>query len=270
MFDLFHKYRVLLLVIALFFAALTFFSMQMRRREKTSPFERQFLSSTAPLQAGIVSAAALFGSGSDATERLDAENRQLRSRLVELEEYRLENVRLKGLLDFRSGLGAEAIVARVIGVDATNWFQTITIDKGTEQGLREGMAVINQHGVVGRIVKCAARSARVLLLIDASSAVATLVERTRTRSVCRGSGSSLVLDYVALPEDVQPGDVIVTSGLGGVFPKGLPVGTVKSVVRGGFSMFQTIEVASAVDFSRIEEVLVLHNVPLPHSEPAQQ
>jgi rod shape-determining protein MreC len=244
--------------------------MQMRRREKTSPFERQFLSTTAPLQAGIGSLTSIFGGGGDDYQRLDAENRQLRSRLVELEEFRLENVRLKGLLDFRSGLGSEAVVARVIGVDATSWFQTIAIDKGTEQGLREGMAVINQHGVVGRIVKCAARSSRVLLLIDASSAVATLVERTRTRSVCRGNGNSLVLDYVALPEDVEPGDMVVTSGLGGVFPKGLPVGTVKSVVRGGFSMFQTIEVESSVDFSRIEEVLVLYNVPLPYSEPAPQ
>jgi rod shape-determining protein MreC len=125
------------------------------------------------------------------------------------------------------------------------------------------MAVINQHGVVGRIVKCSPRSSRVLLLIDASSALATLVERTRTRSICRGTGDALSLDYVALPEDVAEGDLIVTSGLGGVFPKGLPVGSVRSVVRGGFSMFQTIEIAPAVDFSRIEEVMVLRNEPLP-------
>lgn len=263
MFELIRKYRVPLLIVALFFAALTFFSMQMRRREKTSPFERQFLNATAPLQAGIVSLTAIFGNGGDELTRLDAENRSLRSRVVELEEMRLENARLKGLLDFRAGLENQTVVARVIGADATNWFQTIIIDKGSDQRLREGMPVINQHGVVGRIVKCSPRSSRVLLLIDASSALATLVERTRTRSICRGTGDALSLDYVALPEDVAEGDLIVTSGLGGVFPKGLPVGSVRSVVRGGFSMFQTIEIAPAVDFSRIEEVMVLRNEPLP-------
>ena len=261
MLELLRKYRVLLLLLALFFSALSFFSVQMRRRERTSPFERQLLGLTAPLQAGVVTTAGWFGLGAGGGEGLDVENRMLRSQLVELEELRSENARLKGLLEFRSGLETETVVARVIGVDPTNWFQTVTIDKGSEQRLREGMAVINQHGVVGRIVKCSPRSSRVLLLIDASSAVATLVERTRTRSVCRGTGDGLSLDYVALPEDVAEGDLIVTSGLGGVFPKGLPVGTVRSVVRGGFSMFQTIEVAPAVDFSRIEEVMVLRNEP---------
>lgn len=261
MFELFRKYRTLFLLALLFLTALSFYSFQLRRRDVTSAGERQVLGLLFPLQQGVSRGSSflspLFGGGADTEELLDAENRRLRGELIGQEELRRENERLKGLLAFREQTGAPTVAARVIGVDATSWFQTVTIDKGSSDGINEGAVVVNEQGAVGRVVRSASRSSRVLLISDASSAVATLVERTRSRGICRGTGAGLVLDYVALPEDVVVGDVIVTSGLGGVFPKGLPVGVVVSVVRGGFSMFQTIQVAPAVDFARLEEVLVV-------------
>lgn len=266
MFELLRKYRTLLLLALLFVAALSLYSFQLRRHAVTSTGERQVLGLLFPLQQGVTSSTtflgSLLGGGAEQVELLDAENRRLRAELIGREELRLENERLKGLLAFSEQLAAPAVAARVIGIDASNWFQTVTIDKGSNDGIAEGAVVVNEQGVVGRIVRTGARSSRALLITDASSAVATMVERTRSRGICRGTGAGLILDYVALPEDVVEGDVIITSGLGGVFPKGLPVGVVASVVRGGFSMFQTIQVAPAVDFTRIEEVLVLRGAGL--------
>lgn len=269
MLEFLRKYRTRLLVGLLLVWGLLFLSAQLRHHHRTATFEEVTMAASRPLQSAVSWAGAgtfsLAGmlvpplrSGSD----LLAENLRLRAELARLEEYRLENERLKRLLAFAEAQQSQGQAARVIGADATSWFSTVTIDKGSEQGLTEGMAVINDQGLVGRIVRCAARSSRVLLVTDASSAVATLVERTRTRGVARGTGEGLTLDYVALPEDVEPGDVIVTSGLGGVFPKGLPVGTVMAVTRGGFGMFQTITMTPAVDVTRIEEVLVIHVPPV--------
>lgn len=261
MFDLLRKYRTFFLLALLFFAALSLYSFQLRHRDTTSAGERRVLGLLFPLQQGVSRSSgflgSFFGGGLDEIERLDAENRRMRAELIGQEELRRENERLKGLIAFSSQVSEPSVAARVIGVDATGWFQTVTIDKGSSDGLAEGAAVVNEQGLVGRVVRCASRSSRVLLINDASSSVATLVERTRSRGICQGTGAGLILDYVALPEDVVSGDVIVTSGLGGVFPKGLPVGIVSSVVRGGFSMFQTIQVAPAVDFARLEEVLIL-------------
>ncbi|HAD03446.1 MAG: rod shape-determining protein MreC [Desulfuromonadales bacterium GWD2_61_12] len=267
MFELLRKYRTLFLLALLFFVALSFYSFQLRRRDTTNAGERQVLGLLFPMQQGVSRGSSflgsLFGGSADAEEFLAAENRRLRAELIGQEELRRENERLKGLLAFRDQAAVPTVAARVIGVDATNWFQTVTIDKGSSDGVSEGAVVVNDQGAVGRVVRNASRSSRVLLITDASSAVATLVERTRSRGICQGTGAGLILDYVALPEDVVVGDVIVTSGLGGIFPKGLPVGVVVSVVRGGFSMFQTIQVAPAVDFARLEEVLVLSGAGSP-------
>lgn len=268
MLELLRKFRTRILLGLLLLGAVLFLSLNLRHLHGTSLFERQTLKLTAPLQEGVALAgsgvgalpAALFPRLRSSSELL-AENLRLRAELVRMEEYRLENQRLKRLLDFAEQQQVDGIAARIIGVDGSNWFSTVTIDKGSNHGVIEGMAVVNDQGVVGRIVRCSARSSRVLLITDASSAVASLVERSRTRGVGRGTGAGLTLDYVALPEDVASGDQVVTSGVGGVFPGGLLVGSVTEVVRGGFGMFLTIEVQPAVDFARLEEVLVVREMP---------
>lgn len=277
MFELLRKYRLRLAIGLLLVWGLLFLTVQLRHHRRSGAVEQTLLASSRPFQSAFAWAGsetfALAGllvpplrSGSD----LEAENRRLRAELVQLEEYRLENERLKRLLDFTENQQTRGVAARVIGADATSWFATATIDKGSAQGVKEGMAVVNDQGLVGRVVRCAPHSSRVLLVTDASSAVATLVERTRTRGVARGTGEGLTLDYVALPEDVEPGDVVVTSGLGGVFPKGLPLGTVTAVTRGGFGMFQSITVLPAVDVTRLEEVLVVLEKRVAEELPLEQ
>lgn len=266
MLELLRKHRILISLALLLLVALFLYSAHLRRRDTTSALEQKILTVLYPLQrgtdlfaGGVASVwARLFGASAGESARLQGENLQLKSQLVRMEEYRLENLRLQQLLDFGNELELRSEGARVIGEDATSWFRTVTIDKGTAHGLREGLAVVNNQGVVGRIIRCTARTSRVLLVTDASSAVASMVERTRTRGVSRGTGDGITLDYVALPEDVKEGDIIISSGLGGVFPKGLMIGTVAQVVKGGYGMFQTIEIVPAVDMGHLEEVLVLH------------
>jgi len=196
-------------------------------------------------------------------ERLTAENRQLQAELDQVREIRLANERLRRLLDFEENIALPALPAQVISEDASSWFRTVAIDKGSRDGLREGLPVVVADGVVGRIIRVASAQSRVLLITDASSAAAALVQKSRTRGVCRGQGEYLTLDFALRRENVEVGDRIVTSGTGGVFPKGLVLGSVAAVDREDYGLFQGVRVTPAVDFSRLEEVLVLLPEDLP-------
>ncbi len=271
MLDLFRKYRIHLLAGCLILLALLFYSVNLRHREKTTVLERGVLLLTAPLQRGMDWGWDLCsGWWNDylwlidtkrENLRLQAENRRLRAKLDGMEEIRLANERLRRLLDFRQGVDLPALPAQVIGEDASSWFRTVVIDKGTSDGVREGMPVVAAEGAVGRVIKTAAKSCRVLLVTDASSAVASLIQRNRTRGVCRGEGDTLSLEFASRRSDIEVGDQIITSGTGGVFPKGLLLGKVTQVSTDGFGLFQNVVLAPAVDFSRLEEVLVLLREP---------
>lgn len=275
MLDLLKKYWSPIVLVLLLFASLIFYSAHLRRKETPAAFERHILTFIYPLQKsaeltgeGLGSIwSSLFGASAGATARLRAENLQLKAQLVELDETQKENARLQRLLDFAVRQDERTVAARVIGVDATSWFRTITIDRGTQDQLREGMAVVTAQGVVGRIVTCTPRSSRILLIVDSASKLSTLIERTRARGICRGDGEALVLDYLPLTADVQQGDILVTSGLGGGFPKGLVVGSVASVEKRGFDMFQTVRIEPAVDFDHLEEVLIIVDAVLPAALP---
>lgn len=262
-----RKYRPALLAACLVLAVLLFFSANLRQKERTTLFERTVLLVTTPFLEGFD--AVLTGLG-DAwlhyfwlidtqrqNELLIAQNRQLQRQVRELEEVRLANERLRELLDFRQGLSLRALPAEVIAEDASSWFRTVVIDKGLDDGVREGLPVVVAEGVVGRIIRSAARQSRVLLVTDASSAVASLVQRNRSRGISRGKGEVLTFEFALREEDIEVGDVVVSSGMGGVFPKGLTIGTVDRVVRQEYGLFQTVSLLPAVDFSRLEEVLVL-------------
>lgn len=269
MLELLRKYRTPLLAGCLVLAALLFYSAHLRQKESANAFERVVLGVTAPVQRGIAAAVdgvsggwsrflGVFGHSPEVA-RLAAENRRLRSELGQLTEVRLENERLSRLLDFREAtdIQARALPARVIAEDASSWFRTVLIDRGSRDGVEEGMPVVVAEGVVGRVIKSSLRESRVLLITDASSAIAGLVQRSRARGVCRGQGEQLTFDFAMHWEEIEEGDLIVTSGMGGVFPKGLSVGTVKRVQLNEYGLFQSVEVAPAVDLYRLEEVLVL-------------
>jgi len=263
--ELFRKYWRPVALGFFLIASLSYYSSHLRHKESPSSIERKLLVIIYPLQKSILLASDgvaaiwsnLFGASDATTTLLRNENARFKEELVSHEERLLENERLRKLLSFSAQREETMVGARVIGVDATSWFRSITIDRGTADQIREGMSVVSAYGVIGRVVTCSEHSSRVLLVIDASSKLSTLIERTRARAICRGDGDGMSLDYLPLTDDVQVGDLLVTSGLGGGFPKGLIVGAVTHVDKRGFDMFQTVKVEPAVDFEHLEEVLVI-------------
>jgi len=271
MFDLLQRYRRHILACGLILAALLFYSANLRSSGASTFFERSVLAVTAPLLSGLD---AIWSSAADSwthylwlidaaaeNDRLLEETRNLKADLVAVQEVSLANERLRRLLDFKEELAMPTLPAQVIGEDASSWFRTVVINKGSEDGIAEGMPVVVAEGAVGRTIRVAARQSRVLLITDASSAVAALVQKNRTRGVCRGEGDSLTLDFALRLKEIEVGDLIVSSGTGGVFPKGLAIGHVEAVSRGDFGLFQSVTVTPTVDFSRLEEVLVLLRLP---------
>lgn len=200
-----------------------------------------------------------------ALQGLRSENETLRRRVVELEaeknrllEAQVTNRRLQELLDIRSHLPAGAVTATVIGKSASTWSRSLTIDKGTKQGVGKGMAVVSPLGAVGHIVAVAPESAKVLLIADPNSAVDVIAQRSRAQGIVSGSlDNGPMLKFVKRSEDVQVGDRLITSGLDGIFPKGIFVGTVDQVRKKSYGLFQHVRITLAADLSRIEEVLVL-------------
>ena len=199
------------------------------------------------------------------------ENEELKRQLGELqvrfqqERAAAERTRqLERLLGFQHQIGVDTVAAGVIGAGASPDFRTVTIDRGSSAGVRTNMAVIAPTGVVGRIVTSTAHASKVQLLIDRNAGAGALVERTRAQGVILGpdqqDGALLRMDYVSSIADVKVGDAIVTSGIDGIFPKGFLIGNVQSVDRGN-GIYKVIRVRAAVDFTSLEEVLVVKSPP---------
>ena len=190
----------------------------------------------------------------------DALKRDLAAAQIEAQEQRALASRaraLEKLLELRDSTSLQTTAAEIIGASAIQDFRTVTIDKGARDGLRPDMAVIAPAGVVGRIVIPSARSAKVQLLVDRNAAAGAIIERTRAQGVVVGAGGErLEMDYVSEAYDVVAGDVVVTSGIDGIYPKGFVIGHIESVARSG-GAYKRITVKPAVDFNGIEEVLVV-------------
>lgn len=186
--------------------------------------------------------------------------RQLAATQVEVQEQRALADRSRGLerlLELRDRTTLQTVAAEIIGAGATPDFRTLTIDKGINDGLRPDMAVISPTGVVGRVVVPSARAAKVQLLIDRNAAAGALIERSRAQGVVLGAGDGgLLMEYVPEVADVAVGDVVVTSGIDGIFPKGFVIGRIEAVEKSG-GAYRRIVVKPAADFSALEEVLVV-------------
>jgi len=164
------------------------------------------------------------------------------------------------------------IGAEVIGRDPSFWFKSVMIDKGERDGVKKGMAVISPRGVIGQVLKIAPHYATVLLITDYNSAVDCVVERSRAKAIVEGKGENRCqLKYLLRAEEVAVGDVVITSGLGGNFPKGLMVGEVKKVDKKGHGVFQYAELVPSVDMTRLEEVfVVMEQEPLQPAHPQEE
>ena len=204
-----------------------------------------------------------------------AENDELKRQLGAAEVAAQEQRGLAGrtrnlerLLNLRDRSNLKTTAAEIIAAGATPDFRTLTIDKGTRDGLRPDMAVIAPNGVVGRVVVPSGRAAKVQLLIDRNAAAGALVERSRAQGVITGGGDErLRMEYVSEVADVVKGDLVVTSGIDGIYPKGYAIGRVDSVEKSG-GAYRRITVRPAVDFSGLEEVLVVLT-PAPAREAAE-
>jgi rod shape-determining protein MreC len=245
-----------------------------RGQMKYDPIGPALLWLLRPLQIGAQATTGwlkALGQSSITLTSLKNDNERLRKRLQELESERsrlLEiaatNKRLQLLLDFRVQFPSGSITASIIANSASTWFQSCLINKGSAENVRKGMAVVTPVGVLGQVVSVTSHSAKVLLITDANSGVDVLVQRTRSRGIVSGSlEGSTVIKYVKRSEEIQEGDRLITSGLDGVFPKGILVGTVGKVRKQQAGLFQNIEVVPAVRAAQTEEVLVVGVEPAP-------
>lgn len=197
------------------------------------------------------------------------ENAQLRKELNQALEDRnlynealLANIRYRNLLKFKQYIAEPTLAAEVIGRDPSPWFKTIIVNKGAADGVSQGSPVVVPEGVVGLVVEVSAKYAKVLLIIDQNSAVDGLVQRTRSRGVVKGDSSgNCIFKYVLRKHDVGLGDTVVSSGMDGVFPKGLRIGRVSEIVKLNAGIFQEIVISPYVDFEKLEEVLIIAQLP---------
>ena len=146
------------------------------------------------------------------------------------------------------------VPAELIGEDASSWFRTITIDKGGIDGVRKGMVVVAANGLVGHIIKTSRNYSKVLLITDYNSSVDAICQNSRARGIVQGKVEDCDLKYVSRRDEVSPGERVMTSGIGGRFPKGLVIGSVTRVDKNSYGFFQKVEVTPAVDFKKLEEV----------------
>ena len=218
---------------------------------------------------GLVgSTADLFGAFRDARElraenqSLQEENDRLVTENVHLKEFKAENATLRDLLQFeRSNPNYTTLAADVIGRDPSPYLGSIIINIGQNRGLKSGMPVITGGAaLVGRVIQVNPRTAKVQLLTDVSSAVNVLVQDSRATGLARGQpDGSLVMEFIPLEEKIKPGDVVLTSGLGGDLPRALVIGQLTGVARRDIDLFQSAALRPAVDLNRLEVVMVIAN-----------
>lgn len=186
------------------------------------------------------------------------ENRKLLNMIASHRETEQENIRLRRLLNFQEQFKLETVVARVVAKDVSTEFRAVRINRGENAGIRKDMAVVTNEGIVGRVLRTTPTTADVVTILDLLSAVDSIVQRSRARGVVEGKTDEVCqLRFVLRTDDIMPGDILVSSGLGGIFPKGLSVGTVSSVKRKPFGITQEVEVRPSVDFSKLEEVVII-------------
>lgn len=262
------NYRTVIFVGAIIVAALVLLSYNLRYDAGTSVLKRIVMEAAEPAQK-------MFTASVEAVENawrryihlvgLEEENRKLKGKVAALQEelilYKegnLEAQRLKKLLSLQDTYPHRFIAARVIGKELSMISKTLWIDKGKAHDLKPGMPVLVSPGLIGRLTDVSWHSSKVLLLVDENSNVDVLIQRTRVQGIARGAGSrGCMLRYVPKIQDVKEGDVVVTSGLSNIFPKGLLVGKVSYVNRVDAGLFSKIYVAPFADLASVEEVMVL-------------
>ncbi|MGZ3457252.1 MAG: rod shape-determining protein MreC [Archangium sp.] len=270
MLSLLKRYWTPLLVGVLLLYPFGAFLTTGRRGRDPNFVDRAVIGVTAPLQRGLIGLidgvkAAVYGyidlrQVRQDNEQLRAENLQLRSAVRALGETRAENERLRGLLSYAEAAPGPEVAARIIGVNPVAKLLSVRINRGESDGVYRGMSVVTPDGIVGQVVRTTGGWADVALVTDLQSRVGVRVQRSRARGTAAGAGKGpLRLENMLRTEDVQEGDLIITSGTDGVYPPGLVVGKVTHLEKTEHGMFLGGDVEPAVDTTRLEEVLVMGN-----------
>jgi rod shape-determining protein MreC len=270
--DFFRRVRLPLLFAALVLLT-TFFMIGDQRAARGERVDAPWplsalLEAAAPIQRAVRWPFERVGGGWHeylALVDVGRDNAALRARVTQLEEENLqlrealvESGNLARITALRSGFEAELMPTRVIGQDVSPYFRSLLLDRGRGSGVLSGMPVIADRGLVGLVTATTPSAARAMLLVDRRAAVDAVVERSRALGIVRGTGTaSLEFEFLMRGADVKKGDVVLTSGVGGVYPKGLRIGVVESVSAEKGALVHTARVAPAVDFSQLETAYAL-------------
>jgi rod shape-determining protein MreC len=221
-----------------------------------SPFQNLFTQSAQSVSDGINHYFDLVNVSKE-NERLKLEIKKLVNEKNDLIERISRHKRLAGLMTYLESHKKESLVATVIGRAATQWSKVVFINKGTKHGVRTHSAVVTNSGVIGQIIHAGPTTSKVLLTIDSRSAVDSLFQDSRVAGVVVGTGEKQCrIKFVPNTAEIKVGDQVLSSGLGGIFPKGLVIGTVSKVARKKQGLFQEITLVPSSDLSNLEEVLV--------------
>lgn len=189
---------------------------------------------------------------------LKNEIKLLSRRLIQLKEYDSENKRFRALLDLKEQVKEDALVARVIGRDLSGWSQIIIIDKGSKHGIKENLPVVASGGVVGKTMEVGLFSTKVLLLIDRKSRIGGIMQKSRVVGIVEGTGENdLIINYLPKDEGIYVNDLVLSSGLGLVYEKGLVIGTIKTIHEAKQGLYKYAKITPIVPFYKLEEVLVI-------------
>lgn len=248
--------------------ALFSFSRKDTTFQSTSAFENLMIDSVTPLQRGVTflhgEITGLFEhyvnnvSASKKNVDLNKKIEQLQGELFSLEEVKKENERLKGYLEFGSDLNIKKILGQIVSWDSSSDYKVLRINKGMKSGIRLQSPVVTSKGLVGYIYRLTDHYADVLTILDPSNRIDGLVSRTRAHGVLEGdSDDRLIMKYVTRTKPIILNDMVITSGLGNIYPKGLRIGKVVRIERESYGITQHVEVVPEVDFGGLEEVIVL-------------
>ena len=191
-------------------------------------------------------------------DRLQIENQSLRLELSNHKSIESELARLRDVLKIKASLPRQAKIARIIAHDPSTWNNSFVVDEGAEDGVLVDSPVISEQGIVGRVLEVTGRYSRVLIISDTDSSVAGIDARSRVTGIVQGTGrNQLKYGYVSVSEDVQNDDVILSSGLGGIFPRGYAIGTVVKKTESENGLNTEIDMVPAVDFAAVDYVFIL-------------
>ena len=266
--SIFRRYRVSIFAVIFLATALLTISSRINNVERLAFIDWALLEIASPFQKAVTYSTDALGNLIDSyvfLVDLKRENVVLRKKMTELREENsllreraIASGRLQNLLRFSKKIPGPILPAQIIGIDPSSWFRTILIDKGTKHGVERGMAVVSPEGIVGHVLQTSPHSAKVLLITDYNSSVDAIVQRSRAKGLVEGNGENRCrLKYAPRAEDIQPGDRVVTSGLGGRYPKGLMVGKIRKIEKKSYGLFQQAEIILSANFSKLEEVFVI-------------